>query len=145
MGPRHLSSHELNHEVAFTILTPANALFCQRVYVADWKAERLVCLELDPRQGFNTKWIQPQKMFCFSSLCADSGHWQVVSTHYDSNHGEQVVWRDAATGVEAARSACLDPQFNGSNVGPGSDGRFYYLAQSYRAIVELTPVPAPQQ
>jgi hypothetical protein len=30
-------------------------------------------------------------------------------------------------------------------VGPGFNGRFYYLAQGHQSIVELTPVPAPQQ
>jgi len=31
-----------------------------------------------------------------------------------------------------------------AGLGPGFDGRFYYLAQTYKAIVELTPVKAPQ-
>jgi hypothetical protein len=116
-----------------------------RVYAADWKAEKLLCLELDPQGGFKTLWSQPQKMFCFPSLFGDSGYRQVVGTHYDSNHGEQVVVRDATTGDEIVRSDWLDPQFNGSTVGPGFDGRFYYLAQTRQAVVELTPVPAPQR
>jgi hypothetical protein len=115
-----------------------------RVYTADWKAEMLVCLDFDPRQGFQTRWVRPQKMFCFPSLFGDSANRQIVGTDYDSSNGEQVVWRDAATGEEAARSAWLDPHFNGSTVSPGFDGRFYYLAQSYQSIVELMPVPAPQ-
>ena len=45
---------------------------------------------------------------------------------------------------EIVRSSYLDPMFNGSTVGPGYDGKFYYLAQTFKAIVELTPVPAPQ-
>jgi hypothetical protein len=115
-----------------------------RVYTADWKAEMLVCLDLDP-QGFHTRWVRPQKMFCFPALFGDSAHRQIVGTNYDSSEGEQVVWRDAASGDEVVSSAWLDPHFNGSIVSPGFDGKFYYLAQSYQAIVELMPVPAPQR
>ncbi len=115
-----------------------------RVYVADWKAEMLVCLDFHPQRGFKTRWTRKQKMFCFPSLFGGVGNRQIVGTDYDSSHGDQVVWRDAATGDEVARSAYLDPNFNGSTVGPGFDGRFYYLAQTYKAVVELTPVPAPK-
>lgn len=115
-----------------------------RVYVADWKAEQLLCLDFDPRTGFQTRWVRQQKMFCFPSLFGDRGNRQVAGTDYDSSYGDQVVWRDAATGEEIARSAWLDPNFNGSTVGPGADGRFYYLAQTWKAVVELTPVPAPR-
>ncbi len=117
-----------------------------RVYTADWKAEMLVCLDFNPQQGgFTTKWRRPQSIFCFLALCGDAGNRQVVGTNYDSSNGDQVVWRDAASGDEVASSAWLDPHFNGSTVGPGFDGRFYYLAQGHQSIVELTPVPAPKQ
>jgi len=116
-----------------------------RVYTADWKAEMLVCLDFDPQRGFTTRWVHPQKMFCFLALCGDAGNRQVVGTNYDSSKGDQVVWRDGATGEVVASSAWLDPNFNGSTVGPGFDGKFYYLAQTRQAIVELTPVPAPKQ
>lgn len=115
-----------------------------RVYTADWKAQMLVCLDFDPPRGFTTRWVRQQKMFCFPSLFGGTGNRQLVGTDYDSSYGDQVVWRDAATGEEVARSSYLDPNFNGSSVGPGFDGRFYYLAQTYKAIVELEPVPAPQ-
>jgi hypothetical protein len=115
-----------------------------RIYLADWKAEKLLCLDFDPSSGFKSRWVRSQKMFCFPSLFGDSGNRQIVGTDKDPSYGDQVVWRDAATGEEVARSAYLDPNFNGSTVGPGFDGRFYYLAQTYQAIVELTPVPAPR-
>jgi hypothetical protein len=114
-----------------------------RVYVGDWKAQMLLCLDFDPLRGFTTRWVQQQKMFCFPALCGDAANRQVVGTDYDSSYGDQVVWRDAATGEEVARSSYLDPNFNGSTVGPGVDGKFYYLAQTFKAVVELTPVPAP--
>lgn len=114
-----------------------------RVYAADWKAQFLVCLDLHPVHGFTTRWSQPQEMFCFLSLFGDAEHRQVVGTDYDSSYGDQVVWRDAASGEEIVRSSYLDPMFNGSTVGPGYGGKFYYLAQTFKALVELTPVPAP--
>lgn len=115
-----------------------------RVYVADWKAEMLVCLDFDPKQGFIKRWARQQKMFCFPSLFGGKENRQIVGTDYDSSRGDQVVWRDAASGEEVARTSVLDPNFNGSTVGPGYGGRFYYLAQTWQSIVELTPVPAPQ-
>jgi len=114
-----------------------------RVYAADWKAQQLVCLDLDPASGFTTRWTQQQEMFCFLSLFGDAANRQVVGTDYNSSYGDQVVWRDAATGDEIVRSAYLDPMFNGSTVGPGYDGTFYYLAQTFKALVELTPVRRP--
>lgn len=116
-----------------------------RIYTADWKAEQFVCLDFNPSDGFHTRWVQPQKMFCFPSLFGDKDNRQIVGTDYDSSHGEQVVWRDAASGEEIVRSTWLDPQFSGSTISPGYNGRFYYLAQTYQAIVELTPVPTPKQ
>ena len=115
-----------------------------RIYAADYKAQQLVCLDFDPTGGLTTRWSQQQEMFCFLSLFGDAANRQVVGTDYNSTYGDQVVWRDAATGDEIVRSAYLDPMFNGSTVGPGYDGKFYYLAQTFQALVELTPVRAPQ-
>ncbi len=115
-----------------------------RVYAADYKAQQLVCLDFDPAGGFSTRWTQQQEMFSFLSLFGGAANRQVVGTDYNSTYGDQVVWRDAATGEEIVRSSYLDPMFNGSTVGPGYDGTFYYLAQTFQALVELTPVPAPQ-
>jgi hypothetical protein len=115
-----------------------------RVYAADWKAQFLVCLDFDPAGGFTTRWSQQQEMFCFPSLFGDAANRQIVGTNYNSSHGDQVVWRDAATGEEIVRSAVLDPMFNGSTVTPGYSGKFYYLAQSSNAVVELAPIPLPQ-
>jgi len=123
---------------------PALDVENMRVYAADYKAQLLVCLDFDPARGLTKRWSQPQEMFCFLSLFGDAANRQVAGTDYNSSYGDQVVWRDAATGEEIVRSAYLDPMFNGSTIGPGYDGKFYYLAQTVKALVELTPVPAPQ-
>lgn len=115
-----------------------------RVYTADWKAQLLLCLDFDPVRGFAKRWSQQQKMFCFPSLFGSADQRQVAGTDYNSTYGDQVVWRDAASGEEVVRSSYLDPNFNGSTVTPGYDGRFYYLAQTFKAVVELTPIPAPK-
>jgi len=122
---------------------PALDIENMRVYAADYKAQLLVCLDFDPERGFTKRWSQQQEMFCFLSLFGDAANRQVVGTDYNSSYGDQVVWRDAATGEEIVRSAYLDPMFNGSTVGPGYDGKFYYLAQTFKALVELTPVRRP--
>jgi hypothetical protein len=80
----------------------------------------------------------------FPALCGDAGNRQVVGTNYDSSNGDQVVWRDAATGEEVASSAWLDPHFNDSTVGPGFDGKFYYLAQGHQSIVEAHARPGAE-
>lgn len=122
---------------------PALDVENMRVYAADYKAQLLVCLDFDPAGGFTTRWKEPQEMFCFLSLFGDAANRQVVGTDFNSSYGDQVVWRDAATGEEIVRSSYLDPMFNGSTVGPGYDGKFYYLAQTFKALVELTPVRRP--
>ena len=71
-----------------------------RVHTADWKAGILLCLDFDPSNGFTTRWTRQQKMFSFLSLFGDAAHRQIVGTDYDSSYGDQVVWRDAATGDE---------------------------------------------
>lgn len=123
---------------------PAVDIENMRVYMADYKAQFLVCLDFDPARGFTTRWKQQQEMFSFLSLFGDAANRQVVGTDYNPSYGDQVVWRDAASSEEIVRSSYLDPMFNGSTVGPGYDGKFYYLAQTFKALVELTPVAAPK-
>ena len=51
-----------------------------------------------------------------------------------------MVWRNADTGDEIARSPLLPAVNGGTMVEPGYDGRMYFLAQNGK-IIELTVRP----
>jgi hypothetical protein len=58
-----------------------------------------------------------------------------------SNTNDWVVWRNADTGDEIARSPLLQAVNGGTMVEPGYAGRMYFLAQNGK-IIELTVRPA---
>jgi hypothetical protein len=51
-----------------------------------------------------------------------------------------VVWRDARTGRELARSGELPHMTQGSAVQPGYDGSMYFLGAG-GMLIKLTPAP----
>jgi hypothetical protein len=57
-----------------------------------------------------------------------------------SNTNDWVVWRNADTGDEIARSPLLQVVNGGTVVEPGYAGRMYFLAQDGK-IIELTIRP----
>ena len=56
------------------------------------------------------------------------------------NANDRVVWRDASTGRELARSALLPVMTQGSAVQPGYDGSMYFPGAT-GTLVRLTPAP----
>jgi hypothetical protein len=56
------------------------------------------------------------------------------------NANDRVVWRDASTGRELARSALVPVMTQGSAVQPGYDGSMYFPG-STGTLVRLTPAP----
>ena len=57
-----------------------------------------------------------------------------------ANTQDWVVWRNADTGDELARSPLLPAVNGGTMVEPGYTGRMYFLAQNGK-IIELTARP----
>jgi hypothetical protein len=126
-----------------------------RVYTSDGIAGALACYDFDPREGFRERWRQAGGTYTFMLLLGPSDERVLVTTHLRDNPltwlvrtrlswwlpwlayvsaGEEVVWRDAATGRELVRSGRLPM---GLAVVPGFDGRIYYPTV-FKGLVELT-------
>ena len=56
------------------------------------------------------------------------------------NLNDMVVWRDAGTGRELARSGLLPAMTGGSAVQPGYGGSMFLPGQ-FGTLIKLTPVP----
>jgi hypothetical protein len=82
----------------------------------------------------------------FLALIGPAGHRVLVATDSPGQSAnsptyQDVVWRDAATGRELARSPALTPISSGSMVEPSYGGRMDYLATGGQ-ILELAVRPA---
>ena len=103
------------------------------LYAADTGAGRGSALAFDPETGFEIRWVEEQTMSVFQQL-VDSPDRRVLVTNELVNFplnplaatNEQVVFRDAATGREVARTDELPRMSQGANISPGFDGRVYF-------------------
>jgi len=109
---------------------PASGL----LYVADTGVGYASALSFDPEAGFELVWREEQTTSVFQQLI-DSPERRVVVTAELQNwcglnplaaRSEQVVYRDAATGRELARTGLLPRMSDGANISPGFDGRVYF-------------------
>jgi hypothetical protein len=97
--------------------------------------------------GLHIVWTRRQRTTEFLALIGPPGRRVVVGTDIPfgqplgTNRNDQVVWRDAATGRELARSRLLPAILNGTMVQPGYAGRMYYLQVD--KLIELTVSPHP--
>ncbi|MDB5073379.1 MAG: hypothetical protein JWM87_4490 [Candidatus Eremiobacteraeota bacterium] len=122
-----------------------------RVYLSDFYAGLALGLDFDPVSGFSKRWEQPQVMLSFWAVIGPPDNRQIVGTDYVTSGTEsgqpedQVVWRDADTGTEIARSGAADSHYNAQSVCPGFDGKFYYMGLPSNTLVELdTAMPQRQ-
>jgi hypothetical protein len=113
-----------------------------RIFVLDGLAGQIAALVLRD-DGLHTVWRAPQRTFEFLALIGPAQRRVLVGT--DAPSGQQigantqnsVVWRNAETGQEIARSPLLPAVSGGTMVEPGYGGRMYFLAQNGK-IIELT-------
>jgi hypothetical protein len=115
-----------------------------RVYTNDQLAGEVAALDFDSQRGFTLRWKARQRMESFWALTGDRAHRQAIGTDR-TPEGDRVIWRDAASGKEIARSAVLDQGTNAGIVCSGFDGRYYYMAEQSQKILEITPVAASDQ
>jgi hypothetical protein len=115
----------------------------QRIYALDAGVGRICALELSG-EGLRTLWNEWQRTTEFLALIGPPEGRVVVGTEVPPRQPlggatqNSVVWRNAATGRELARtSQPLTAVSTGSMVEPYYDGRMVYLAKS-GAIIELT-------
>ena len=104
------------------------------LYAADTGAGRASALAFDPETGFEVRWIEEQTLSVFQQLINTPDRRVMVSNELIDFEGnplgaanEQVVFRDAATGRELARTEELLPRMSqGANISPGFGGRVYF-------------------
>ncbi|NJL56364.1 hypothetical protein HC928_15200, partial [bacterium] len=119
-----------------------------RIYAQDAGAGRVAALDFDPEHGLTVAWMVEQTTLHFTTLVGPESARVLVATDVPGfslsalGNGEaqmeNVVWRDAETGMELARSGDLPPMTSGVLVTPGYAGRFYYLGLA-GDIFELYP------
>ncbi|HJQ39737.1 MAG TPA: hypothetical protein VKB93_21540 [Thermoanaerobaculia bacterium] len=114
----------------------------QRIYALDAGPGRIGALELRG-DGLHTVWTEPQRTLEFLALIGPPDRRVLAGTELPpgqpltGNTTSNVVWRDAATGRELARTANPLPAIStGSMVEPYYGGKMLYLARE-GAIVEL--------
>lgn len=120
-----------------------------RIFVLDAGPGRIGVLELDS-DGLRTVWTAQQRTTEFLAVIGPPERRVVVGTDIPdgqapgTNTQDRVVWRQAETGREFARSELLPVVDTGTMVQPGYAGRMYYMAQEGK-IIELIVRPAPAQ
>ncbi|MFL6246754.1 MAG: hypothetical protein ACJ74H_12060 [Thermoanaerobaculia bacterium] len=114
----------------------------QRIYALDAGPGRIGALELR-RDGLHTVWTEPQRTLEFLALIGPPDRRVFAGTELPpgqpltGNTTSDVVWRDAATGRELARTRTPLPAIStGSMVEPYYGGKMLYLAREGR-IIEL--------
>jgi hypothetical protein len=136
----------------------------RRIYTFDAFAGQLAALDFDSDRGLGIAWKARQRSFAFSALAGPPQARVLVSTDMSGllprlafdhlNLGlrlwlmrqgqrpplEAVVWRDAATGTELARSGTV-AAVAGSVPTPGHDGWLFVPDLQGRRLLRFTPHP----
>lgn len=123
-----------------------------RVYVMDAGMGLAAAYAMDPESGaFTLLWRVRQRTMNFSTLvgpsdkrvfvATDIGRWCPLLMCLRSFEKEALVFRDAATGRELARSAPLPKMTSGALVTPWSGGHFRYLGLAGE-ILDVSVAPA---
>jgi hypothetical protein len=115
------------------------------IYSMDSGPGKLGALRLSAT-GLTPVWTVSQNTDEFLALIGPAGHRVLVATDSPGQNAaspmyQNVVWRDAATGRELARSPALTPISSGTMIEPSYGGRMDYLAANGH-ILELAVRPA---
>lgn len=102
-----------------------------RIFTFDSGPGQIGVLELRD-DGLHTVWTQAQRTTEFTALTGEIDHRIAIGTDMGDQSPanvswDEVVWRDAETGRELARSAQLSAVNTGTMVEPGYAGLMYYL------------------
>jgi hypothetical protein len=123
----------------------------QRVYVMDAGAQKLAGVDLVDGQ-LSVAWTQDQTTLSFTTLIGPADQRVLIGTdipikrfqQLQSYTTEAVVWRDAQSGDELARSSELPKMTQGILVTPGYGGVQYFLTADGNIIgLQVGPAPAP--
>ena len=120
---------------------PENGLF----YGVETLARKVAAFRIGD-SGIETVWKKTQTTTEWATLIGPKEHRVWVGTDIPltqipgANANDRVVWRDASTGQELARSALVPVMTQGSAVQPGYDGSMYFPGAT-GTLVRLTPAP----
>jgi hypothetical protein len=108
------------------------------LYTADTGTGYVSAMRFDPENGFELLWQEEQTTSVFMQLIGPADERVIVTSELvNISHrltplailgttNEQVVFRDAATGRELARTGNLPRMSQGANISPGFGGRMYF-------------------
>jgi hypothetical protein len=120
---------------------PENGLF----YGVETLARKVAAFRIT-KSGIETVWKKTQTTTEWATLIGPKQHRVWVGTDIPvteippQNDTDRVVWRDAATGRELARSGEVPNMTQGSAVQPGYGGSVYFPGAE-GTLVKLTPAP----
>jgi hypothetical protein len=123
---------------------PENGLF----YGVETLARKVAAFRIT-KSGIKTVWKKTQTTTEWATLIGPKEHRVWVGTDIPvdeipgNNTTERVVWRDASTGREFARSGELPNMTQGSAVQPGYGGSMYFPGAE-GTLIKLTPAPERQ-
>lgn len=122
----------------------------RRIFVMDAGAGKVGAVDLDDGK-LSLAWSEDQTTLSFTTLIGPEGHRVLIGTdipirffkQLKNYTTEQVVWRDAATGKELARSDELPKMSAGILVTPGYAGLQYFLTASGHVVaLQVRPTSA---
>ncbi|MDD5170014.1 MAG: hypothetical protein PHN75_14445 [Syntrophales bacterium] len=98
-----------------------------RIYAYDFLEGKLAAIDFQPKKGFSIAWKANQRSLSFAALVGPKNNRTLVldDVTLPSVATVRVIWRDAKTGRELAKSPLL-PQGWGLPIAPGFDGVMYY-------------------
>jgi hypothetical protein len=116
--------------VAHGAFDPVSNLY----FTADTGTGYVAGIQFDPEIGFEVVWREEQTTSVFQQLIGSPEERVIVTSELFnfrlnplSATTEQVVFRDAATGRELARTEDLPRMTQGSNISPGFGGAVYFI------------------
>ena len=101
------------------------------IYAMDAVPGKIAAIQLDSN-GLHTRWKADQKTTEFIAIIGPENQRVIVGTDIPKtqvpgdNENDYVVWRDATTGTEIARSSILPNMTAGSMVQPSYSGNMFY-------------------
>lgn len=118
-----------------------------RIYAVDGLAGGLAALDFDAADGLRIAWRVDQSSFSFSALIGPPDNRILIASdageveNFAGYGGENIVWRDAASGRELARSPLM-PRLGGLNFAPHCGGGIFYPTSRDGRVFRLDLVPA---
>lgn len=120
---------------------PENGLF----YGVETMARKVAAFRIN-KSSIETVWKETQTTTEWATLIGPKSHRVWVGTDIPFpeipgiNQNDRVVWRDARTGRELARSGLLPGMTQGSAVQPGYGGSIFFPGKE-GVLIKLTPAP----